>query len=127
MFSQWNLTAQQYNVLRLLRAAGAEPVPTLSLVSRLVSKAPDITRMLDRLEANDWIERVRSEADRRAVMVRITALGISLLNKIEAPLAQCHEEQLGHLSPEELKTLSRLLTKARLPHEPEGSFWKFEI
>ena len=83
--------------------------------------------MLDRLEANDWIERVRSEADRRAVMVRITALGISLLNKIEAPLAQCHEEQLGHLSPEELKTLSRLLTKARLPHEPEGSFWKFEI
>jgi len=127
LFTEWNLTAQQYNVLRLLRAANSAAVPTLSLVSRLVSLAPDITRMLDRLETNGWVVRQRSQTDRRAVLVKITDVGVSLLNEIAIPLAECHEEQLGHLSEEELKTLSRLLAKARLPHEPVGSLWRFEI
>jgi len=126
LFSEWNLTAQQYNVLRLLRAANPEAVPTLSLVSRLVSLAPDITRMLDRLETNGWVVRQRSQTDRRAVLVKITDQGVSLLNEIAIPLAECHEKQLGHLSEDELKTLGSLLAKARLPHEPVGSLWRFE-
>jgi DNA-binding MarR family transcriptional regulator len=124
LFEPWNLTAQQYNVLRLLRAAGNDAVPTLSLGSRLVSKAPDITRMLDRLVANDWVQRERSASDRRAVLVRITDAGRQLLEAIEEPLAKCHQEQLGHLSEDELATLSQLLRKARLPHEPAGSSWQ---
>jgi DNA-binding MarR family transcriptional regulator len=123
-FEPWNLTAQQYNVLRLLRAAGSEAVPTLSLVSRLVSKAPDVTRMLDRLEANQWIERERSVSDRRAVLVRITDAGRQLLDAMQEPLAKCHQDQLGHLSDDELETLSQLLRKARQPHEPTGSSWQ---
>jgi DNA-binding MarR family transcriptional regulator len=127
LFSQWHLTAQQYNVLRLLQASGSQAVPTLSLVSRMVSKSPDITRMLDRLEANGLIVRERSEADRRTVLVKITDQGLDLLNQIVVPLAECHQEQLGHLSEEELRTLSGLLAKARLPHEAAESLWKFEV
>ncbi len=124
LFSRWNLTAQQYNVLRLLRASGAEPVPTLSLISRLVSKAPDITRLLDRLEANGLINRERSVSDRRTVLVRITTAGRELLDQLADPLAECHRQQLGHLSDEELTSLNRLLRKVRRPHESSDSHWK---
>ena len=63
-FSSWELTAQQYNLLRLLQVALPEAVPTLKLVSRLISRAPDVTRMLDKLEARSLIERIRSRSVR---------------------------------------------------------------
>jgi DNA-binding MarR family transcriptional regulator len=124
LFSQWNTSAQQYNVLRILQGAGEKGVPTLSLVSKLISKAPDITRMLDRLEANGWVERERSTRDRRAVLVKITETGSALIEELAGPLNDCHQEQLGHLSDDELELLSQLLRKARQPHEPDGSHWK---
>ena len=123
-FGEWGLTAQQYNVLRLLRAEHPEPVPTLGLVAKLVSRAPDITRMLDRLEAGGWITRTRSTTDRRAVLIAITESGLALLDQMTEPLRACHEKQLGHLSRSELDTLITLLSRARDPHEPDGSSWK---
>jgi DNA-binding MarR family transcriptional regulator len=123
LFAQWGLTAQQYNVLRILRAASPEAVPTLSLVTRLVSRAPDITRMLDRLEESGWISRSRSTTDRRAVLVAITENGIALLDRLIAPLKVCHAKQLEHLSQSELQQLCQLLRKARMPHEPSDSPW----
>ena len=95
LFSQWHLTAQQYNALRLLQASGSQAVPTLSLVSRMVSKSPDITRMLDRLEANGLIARERSEADRRTVLVKITDQGLALLDQIVVPLARVPSRTVG--------------------------------
>src|SRR6478735_4379999 len=65
LFSQFDLTPQQYNVLRLLRAARPDTVPTLTLAERLVSKAPDVTRMIDRLEERGWVTRERVPGDRR--------------------------------------------------------------
>jgi len=122
LFAGFDLTAQQYNLLRLLRSAH-EPVPTLALAERLVSRAPDVTRMLDKLEERKLITRTRSTADRRAVLVKITAAGLTLLEKIAGPLRDCHERQLGHLSAAELKSLIALLKAARAPHEPPGSAW----
>ena len=124
LFSEWGLTAQQYNVLRLLRASAPKAVPTLSLVSRLVSRAPDITRMLDRLEESGWIQRSRSVEDRRAVLVAITENGIRLLDRLTKPLAECHASQLQHLTSVELKSLIQLLKKAREPHEQLDSPWR---
>jgi DNA-binding MarR family transcriptional regulator len=124
LFASWELTAQQYNLLRLLRAAHPEPVPTLSLASRLVSRAPDVTRMIDKLEARQLITRTRSTADRRAVLVRVTDAGIDLLRQIDEPLRDCHERQLGHLAQDDLNSLIALLERARAPHEEEGSPWK---
>jgi DNA-binding MarR family transcriptional regulator len=124
LFAGFELTAQQYNVLRLLRAAKPASVPTLSLSERLISRAPDVTRMIDRLEERGLVVRERSAGDRRVVRVGITDAGIELLDRIAGPLTECHAKQLGHLSPADLKKLSELLTEARRPHEPDGSVWK---
>jgi DNA-binding MarR family transcriptional regulator len=124
LFAGFDLTAQQYIVLRLLCAAHPEPVPTLSLVGRLVSRAPDVTRMIDKLEARGFITRTRTPADRRAVLIGITDPGLALLDEIAEPLRACHRRQLGHLSPVELRTLAALLKQARRPHEPDGSPWR---
>jgi DNA-binding MarR family transcriptional regulator len=123
-FSCWELTAQQYNLLRLLQAALPEAVPTLKLVSRLISRAPDVTRMLDKLEARNLIERIRSTDDRRAVLIRLTPAGAKLLETMARPLLEYHQRQLGHLDEKELTELTGLLHRARKPHEPPGSPWK---
>jgi DNA-binding MarR family transcriptional regulator len=122
LFARFDLTAQQYNLLRLLRAA-PEPVPTLALAERLVSRAPDITRMLDKLEERKLLTRTRSVQDRRAVLVAVTQRGSALLDEIAEPLRECHEKQLGHLSGPELKSLIALLKAARAPHEAADSPW----
>jgi DNA-binding MarR family transcriptional regulator len=124
LFAQFDLTPQQYNLLRLLRASHPDLVPTLSLMARLVSRAPDVTRMLDRLEEREWIIRTRSDEDRRAVLVGVTASGLALLEQIAGPLRECHERQLGHLSSSDLIALIGLLQKVRTPHEPKDSPWK---
>jgi DNA-binding MarR family transcriptional regulator len=123
LFDHWEITPQQYNVLRLLQASLPNPIPTLSLSNRLVSRAPDITRMLDKLEKSQWIERIRSVEDRRTVLVTITAQGKKLLREIAQPLSESHVAQLGHLTGKELRQLCELLRKVRLPHEPENSDW----
>jgi DNA-binding MarR family transcriptional regulator len=122
LFLSFGLTAQQYNVLRILSAA-SESIPTLSIASKLVSRAPDITRMLDKLETSGWIERIRSADDRRSVLVQITATGRKKLEEMEEPLANMHVEQLGHVASKDLRSLCDLLAKIRSPHEPEGSSW----
>jgi len=123
LFKPWGVTAQQYNLLRLLKASYPEAVPTLSVVKRLISRAPGVTRMLDRLEAAGWITRARSEADRRAVLIAISDAGLQLLDDMAELLRDCHEKQLGHLTAGELKSLTALLKAARAPHEPDDSPW----
>ncbi|HET6884453.1 MAG TPA: MarR family transcriptional regulator [Pirellulales bacterium] len=117
LFADYGLTAQQYNALRILRAKHPEPLPTLEIGARLVSRAPDITRLIDKLEDRRLVERRRDSANRRVVHVAITAAGLELLDELMAPLAQCHQSQLGHLSADELQRLIELLKLARLPHE----------
>lgn len=124
LFASFELTPQQYNVLRLLQAEHGESLPTLTLAERLVSRAPDITRMLDKLEQRQLITRTRSELDRRTVLVGIGAAGKALVERIAGPLRECHARQLGHLSATELKALTSLLKAARTPHEPDGSNWQ---
>jgi DNA-binding MarR family transcriptional regulator len=123
LFAGFELTPQQYNLLRLLKAARPDPVPTLALAERLVSRAPDVTRMLDKLEAAGLIARARSPEDRRSVLVTVTDRGLDLLAKVAGPLRACHARQLGHLTPAQLATLTELLKLARAPHEPSDT-WK---
>jgi DNA-binding MarR family transcriptional regulator len=124
LFNRHDLTAQQYNALRLLRSAHPRKLPTLSLGSRLISRAPDITRLLDKLHKRGLVARQRPDDNRRVVMVGITPAGTALLDRLAAEVRQCHIRQLGHLSADEMKTLTDLLRKARAPHEPPASQWK---
>ena len=124
LFSRYDLTPQQYNVLRLLRTQHPGTTPTLALANRLISRAPDITRILDKLEQRGLIGRERDGENRRVVRVGITAAGLELLRELAKPLRECHARQLGHLSEEELKQLVTLLHAARRPHEEKDSSWR---
>jgi DNA-binding MarR family transcriptional regulator len=124
LFGRHDLSAQQYNVLRLLKAAWPTGLPTLALAGRLISRAPDITRMLDKLERRGLVVRDRPSDNRRTVQVRLTAAGLSLLRVLAGPLRECHRRQLGHLSQDKLLRLKRLLQEVRRPHEEPDSVWK---
>jgi DNA-binding MarR family transcriptional regulator len=124
LFGRYGLTPQQYNALRLLRSQHPKPIRTLDLAGRLVSRAPDITRLLDKLERRGLVRRDRPADNRRVVRVAITAAGRALLRELREPVRRCHARQLGHLSPRELRNLLTLLRAARLPHEGPASSWR---
>jgi DNA-binding MarR family transcriptional regulator len=119
LFGGYGLTAQQYNALRLLRGVHPGRLATLALASRLISRAPDITRLIDKLEARGLVERDRSAEDRRTVRIGITPKGLALLRELDGPVRDCHLRQLGHLKAAELQALAALLRAARAPHEGE--------
>jgi DNA-binding MarR family transcriptional regulator len=124
LFGRYDLTAQQYNALRLLRGSFPEPLPTLALAARLISRAPDITRLLDKLEERGLIVRERPADDRRVVHVAITPTGLDLLRGAEGEIRRCHQRQLGHMARNDLQTLIELLRAARQPHEAPNSDWR---
>ena len=111
-------------MLRLLEAAHPALLPTQTVLKRLVSRAPDATRVLDKLAERGWIRKERSPDDRRAYWLGITGTGIAALAEMAEPLQVCHERQLGHLSDVKLKELTVLLHAVREPHEPADSPWK---
>jgi DNA-binding MarR family transcriptional regulator len=107
-----DLSANQYNVLRILRGS-PEGLPCGEIASRMITRDPDITRLLDRLEKRSLISRCRETKDRRMVMARITPEGLKLLARLDEPVQEGHRKQLGHLGRERLKALSELLQAAR--------------
>ena len=123
LFGRHGLTAQQDNALRLLRGVHPGKLPTLGLSSRLVSRAPDITRLVDALVDRGLVDRERPPENRRIVMIGITDAGLALLDELATQVSECHLSQLGHLSAPEMKTLVSLLKKARQPHELPDSDW----
>lgn len=103
------LTGAQYNVLRILR--GAEPGGILcrGIAERMISRDPDMTRLLDRMEKHRWITRQRQKDDRRVIKTRITADGLKLLKKLDQPVHDLHERQFRHMPAPRLKQLAELL------------------
>ena len=107
------ITQPQYNVLRILRGAGDAGLPSGEIGDRMVSRDPDMTRLLDRMEARGLVSRQRGPADRRVVTARITDAGRHLVDALDAPVQAMHARQLGHLSEDELRALISLLERAR--------------
>ncbi|MFN7940904.1 MAG: MarR family transcriptional regulator [Thermoanaerobaculia bacterium] len=114
------ISGQQYNVLRILRGAHPEPLPTLEIAERLIERTPGITRLLDRLEAKSWVRRKRCSADRRQVHCWITESGLALLRGLDrsvpAAIAACFTE----LSREEVERLASLLEQVRAAAREDG-------
>jgi len=107
-----DLSATQYNVLRILRGA-PEGLACGEIGSRMITRDPDITRLLDRLEKRGLILRARDTKDRRMVLTRISQEGLKLLARLDEPVQEAHRGQLGHLGRERLKQLSELLSACR--------------
>jgi DNA-binding MarR family transcriptional regulator len=109
----YDITPTQYNVLRILRGAGEKGLCRNDVRDRLVAQVPDVTRLLDRMEEMQLVERERAEEDRRMVFTRITRKGTQLLARLDEPVAELHHAQLGHLGAARLRTLIELLAEAR--------------
>ena len=107
-----DLSATQYNVLRILRGA-PEGLACGEIAGRMITRDPDVTRLLDRLEKRGLISRDRETKDRRTVMARITPEGLTLLSRLDEPVQAAHRKQLGHLGRERLRTLVKLLSLLR--------------
>ena len=107
-----DLSTTQYNVLRILRGA-PEGLLCGEIASRMITRDPDITRLLDRLEKRGLIMRRRETEDRRAVSARITTDGLDLLASLDEPVLEAHRRQLGHLGQKRLRELSELLAACR--------------
>lgn len=107
-----DLSSTQYNVLRILRGA-PEGLPCGEIGNRMITRDPDITRLLDRMEKRSLVSRCRETADRRMVLTRITPEGLKLLAKLDGPVQEAHRQQLGHLGRERLQALAGLLREAR--------------
>ena len=109
----FDLTITQYNVLRILRGAGENGLCRNEVGERLVTRVPDVTRLLDRMEAAGLIVRQRGSADRRFVATQVTEKGLKLLEKIDRELPAMHNRLLGHVSQKRLRELINILEDVR--------------
>lgn len=109
----FGLTPTLYNVLRILRGAGVRGLCRFEVRDRLITPEPDVTRLLDRLEKAGYVTRERDTVNRRQVKATITESGLDLLEKLEGPLREFHQGQLGHLGKDRLQTFIELLALAR--------------
>jgi DNA-binding MarR family transcriptional regulator len=107
-----DLSSTQYNVLRILRGA-PEGLPCGEIGNRMITRDPDITRLLDRMEKRGLISRCRETKDRRMVMARITPEGLKVVGRLDEPVQAAHRKQLGHLGKQRLRELTELLSLSR--------------
>ncbi|MGB7601879.1 MAG: MarR family transcriptional regulator [Candidatus Sulfotelmatobacter sp.] len=107
-----DVSSTQYNVLRILRGA-PQGLPCGEVASRMITRDPDVTRLLDRLEKRELISRCRETEDRRTVRARISPEGLKLLARLDEPVLAAHRKQLGHLGRQRLQALAGLLRISR--------------
>src|SRR6202034_1026590 len=106
------LSPTQYNVLRILRGAG-EGLPCGEIANRMITRDPDVTRLLDRLEKRGLISRCRESEDRRTVRASIAPEGLKVLARLDEPIQAAHRQQLAHLGRERRQALTELLRLSR--------------
>ncbi len=111
--SQLDITPQQYNVLRILRGAGKEGLPTLEIGKRMIERSPGITRLIDRMEKKRLVQRKRSGSDRRCIPCFITQKGLDVLDQLERPILKLQSNIEAHMSTAELSKLIDLLDEMR--------------
>lgn len=112
-FREYGLTQTLYNVLRIIRGSGDQGVTCTQIGERILTRVPDVTRLVDRLTKVKLVRRVRNKDDRRVVELFLTAKGTALLEKMDMPLTNMHQKNVSHMNEGELSELTRLLTKMR--------------
>jgi DNA-binding MarR family transcriptional regulator len=113
MLKPYGITGTQYNVLRILRGAGVDGLCRNEIRDRLVTRMPDVTRLLDRMEDAGLISRERSTEDRRLVHTQLTRQGRKLVDSLDTAVTAEHKARLSHLTPAQLRSLIELLTLVR--------------
>ena len=111
------ITIQQFNVLRILRGAGEEGLPTLEVAERMIEQTPGVTRLLDRLETKELVKRQRCPKDRRQHLCWITAKGLALLQKIDDLAPGASEDAMKGLRQKDRAMFIRLMDAIRAAHQ----------
>lgn len=112
-FKSYDLTGTQYNALRILRGAGPHGIPCSEIGKRMITRDPDITRLLSRLEERRLCSRGRNEKDKRVILSRITPAGLKLLGQIDRPIRELNRSLMHHMADNRLRSLIRLLDQVR--------------
>ncbi len=108
------LRPSHYNILRILRGQDGGCLSCSAIGERMVTRVPDVTRLVEKLAAKGLVERRRCPEDGRKVLVSLTGAGAAVLGRLEEPVNRLHASSLAHMSEKELLLLVSLLTKARL-------------
>ncbi len=109
LFREYGLSSAQYNIMRVLDEAPPEGAPCQYISSQLLTKVPDVTRLIDRMVALDLVRRERSERDRRIVIVHLTTKGEDIYQRLESPVADVYKAQFSQLSQEQVQRLNSSL------------------
>jgi DNA-binding MarR family transcriptional regulator len=107
------VTLQQYNVLRILRGAGDDGLPTLTVAEHMIERTPGVTRLIDRMERKGWVRRERCTDDRRRVWCLITESGLALLAALDEPVGDLDDGLSRALEERELVALVGYLDRIR--------------
>lgn len=113
LLKKFGLTLAQYNVLRILRGAGADGLACSQIGERMITNDPDMTRLLDRMEKNGFVSRARSQSDRRVVIAYISEGALTLLSRIDKPLLNRIKAAIGKVNGSELNKLIGTLEELR--------------
>ena len=113
LFKEHGISPTQYNALRILRGAGKQGLACSEVGERMITRDPDLTRLLDRLERRKLVERRRDRQDRRVILTRITPQGLEILKSLDRPIEDLHRRLLSHMGQARLRSLLQLLEKAR--------------
>lgn len=113
LFKPHRFSEPLYNVLRILRGARNKTLPSGEIALHMLTRCPDMTRLIDRLEEDGYVARERPGDDRRVILIAITTKGLKLLANLDGPIVEMHREQFAALTKAELRQLKNLLAKAR--------------
>jgi DNA-binding MarR family transcriptional regulator len=113
LLKTFGVSEPQYNVLNVLQEAYPESLSCGDIAGKMVSRDPDITRLLDRLERSGFIERRRGSPDRRLVFVKILEPGMQLMDALREPVARLQERQFASLQDSDIQALLECLARVR--------------
>ncbi|HVI48095.1 MAG TPA: MarR family transcriptional regulator [Chitinophaga sp.] len=109
----YDLSSQQYNVLRILRGSRPSPLNLLDIQERMMDKMSNATRLVEKLRQKGLLTRKQCESNRRKVEIRITDKGMDLLTELDPLIDSNHKQMTKRISKEDAATLSALLDKLR--------------
>jgi DNA-binding MarR family transcriptional regulator len=112
------ISPSQYNILRILRGARPKAARISEIGDRMVTRDPDVTRLVDRLIKQGLARRERDSDDRRVVLVEITGAGLAMLSRLDGPAGESTEAAMAGLKPQQLRTLDTLLNEVRAGIRP---------
>jgi DNA-binding MarR family transcriptional regulator len=114
------ISQSQYNILRILRGARPKAVKISEIADRMITRDPDVTRLVDRLIKQGLVQRERDSEDRRVVLVEITGAGLAMLSRLDGPAGVYTGGAMAGLTASQLRTLDTLLNEVRAGIKPIG-------